>query len=58
MAATNLKEAILELINQKLVVHLEAKCNKKPTFSSQTTAQTAPVWKKPHPNTHGPFRDK
>ena len=41
MAATNLNEAILELINQKLVVHLEAKCNKKPTFSSQTTTQTA-----------------
>ena len=26
-SATDLKEAILELINQKLVVHLEAKCN-------------------------------
>ncbi len=58
MAATNLKEAILELINQKLVVHLEAKCNKKPTFSSQTTTQTTLAWKKPHSNTHGPIRDK
>ena len=26
-SATDLKEAIIELINQKLVVHLEAKCN-------------------------------
>jgi hypothetical protein len=43
MAATDLNEAILELINQKLVMHLEAECNKKPTFSSQTTTQTAPV---------------
>ena len=42
-SATDLKEAIIEIINQKLVVHLEAKCNEDAatydTFAKLVNAQ-------------------